>query len=81
MSLTCTLYIDYDGKFMFWGFRHDTKATDHSKPSSWSISQVKSKLGLERDSRLWEIEDTVFLLDRKKYLFSLFRRCYIFSKR
>lgn len=81
MSLTCTLYIDYDGKFMFWGFRHDTKATDRSKPSSWSISQVKSKLGLERDSKLWEIEDILLLLDRKLYLFSLFRRCCIFSKR
>lgn len=80
MSLTCALYIDYNGKFMFWGFRHDTKATDRSKPSSMSISQVTSELGLDIDSKLWEIENILLLLDRKKY-FSLFRKCYIFSKR
>lgn len=69
MSLTCTLYIDYNGKFMFWGFCHDTKATDHSKPSSRSISQVKSKLSLEIDSKLWEIENILLLLDRKNIYF------------
>lgn len=65
---------------MFWGFRHDTKATDRSKPSSTSISQVMSKLGLDIDSKLWEIENILLLLDRKKIFFFVHKMLYIFKE-